>query len=165
MKRQILLLFLIMISVLNEACRDRSQTKTATETQETTSSRAVSDENDATKPHKKGQKERGMGNSDSDRTPPNAAADKHIPAKVFKVWTYVRTYDEPMLNYVGGRTFQNRERRLESKDAQGKRIQYKEWDVNPKRHGQNRGVERLVTGSDGRAWYTNDHYQTFVEVK
>jgi guanyl-specific ribonuclease Sa len=34
-----------------------------------------------------------------------------------------------------------------------------------KAEGRNRGAERLVTGSDGRAWYTGDHYRTFTEVK
>jgi len=28
----------------------------------------------------------------------------------------------------------------------------------------NRGAERIVTGSDGRAWYTGDHYQHFTEM-
>jgi len=29
----------------------------------------------------------------------------------------------------------------------------------------NRGPERIVTGSDGRAYYTSDHYTTFTEMK
>jgi len=42
---------------------------------------------------------------------------------------------------------------------------YKEWDVNTYRRGVNRGQERLVTGSDGSAYYTDNHYKTFVRVK
>lgn len=95
---------------------------------------------------------------------PNVANNK-IPAKVYRVLEYVRAHGEAMPGYVGGRVFQNRERKLATKDASGKKINYQEWDVNPKRGGVNRGVERLVTGSDNRAWYSNDHYQTFVEVK
>jgi guanyl-specific ribonuclease Sa len=47
----------------------------------------------------------------------------------------------------------------------GDPITYQEWDVNPYQKGVNRGAERLVTGSDGSAWYTNDHYSTFVQVR
>ena len=59
-----------------------------------------------------------------------------------------------MQGYVGGRRFGNFEHHLDDKDAQGKRIQYQEWDVNRKQQGKNRGAERLVTGSDGKAWYS-----------
>lgn len=45
------------------------------------------------------------------------------------------------------------------------RIEYREWDVRAKAEGRNRGAERLVTGNDGRVWYTADHYRTFTEVK
>ena len=100
-----------------------------------------------------------------DRTPPNASENSQIPAKVLRVLQYVREHREAMPGYVGGRNFQNREGRLAKKDNAGKKIQYQEWDVNPKRGGVNRGAERLVTGSDNRAWYTNDHYQNFAEVK
>ena len=66
---------------------------------------------------------------------------------------------------MGGRVFQNREGILDKRDASGKKIAYQEWDVNPKKNGVNRGTERLITGSDNRAWYTNDHYKSFKEVK
>lgn len=45
------------------------------------------------------------------------------------------------------------------------KIKYQEWDVNPKIEGRNRGVERLVTGNDDRAWYTKNHYKTFTQLK
>ena len=107
-----------------------------------------------------------VGNAQTDdSTPPNIAENGKIPAKVYRVLQYVREHGEAMPGYVGGRTFQNREGRLLKKDNSGKKIQYQEWDVNPKRGGVNRGAERLVTGSDKRAWYTNDHYRNFAEVK
>jgi guanyl-specific ribonuclease Sa len=28
-----------------------------------------------------------------------------------------------------------------------------------------RGAERLVTGSDGSAWFTADHYRTFLLIE
>jgi len=66
---------------------------------------------------------------------------------------------------VGGRHFGNFERRLPERDLQGRAIKYREWDVKPKRAGVNRGPERLVTGSDGSAWYTRDHYDSFERIE
>lgn len=65
----------------------------------------------------------------------------------------------------GGDVFRNNERQLPVTDASGARITYREWDVNPKRRGSGRDAERIVTGSDGSAWYTADHYRTFVVVR
>ncbi|EGD55016.1 ribonuclease domain-containing protein [Gordonia neofelifaecis] len=65
----------------------------------------------------------------------------------------------------GGDTFRNNERKLPVKTDAGRRITYKEWDVNPKKPNRGRDAERIVTGSDGSAWYTLDHYRTFVEIR
>ncbi|NLG47229.1 ribonuclease domain-containing protein [Gordonia sp. (in: high G+C Gram-positive bacteria)] len=65
----------------------------------------------------------------------------------------------------GGDTFRNREGRLPARTANGQRISYKEWDVNPKKPRSGRDAERIVTGSDGSAWYTLDHYQTFTQIR
>jgi ribonuclease T1 len=88
-----------------------------------------------------------------------------VPEKVQKVLQYVDEHHKAPQGYVGGRTFQNRERRLPLKDRAGKPIRYREWDVNPKVRGKNRGPERLVTGSDGSAYYTPDHYRTFIKIR
>jgi guanyl-specific ribonuclease Sa len=88
-----------------------------------------------------------------------------IPPKVYDVLNYIRANHHAMEGYVGGRVFTNREKIVPVVDSAGNPIQYQEWDVNPKIQGQNRGTERILTGSDGRAWYTNDHYQTFTEIK
>ncbi|MEP6748616.1 MAG: ribonuclease domain-containing protein [Bacteroidota bacterium] len=88
-----------------------------------------------------------------------------IPQKVYDVLKYIRENNQAMPGYVGGRIFSNREEVLPREDNNGKPVLYHEWDVNPKIAGQNRGTERIITGSDGRAWYTNDHYQTFKEIK
>jgi len=93
------------------------------------------------------------------------AQSGQIPQKVYDVLAYVRANKRAMDGYVGGRRFGNFENHLPRSDTDGKPIQYQEWDVNPKVKGRNRGTERLVTGSDGRAWFTNDHYNTFTEVK
>ena len=65
---------------------------------------------------------------------------------------------EPLAGYVGGRAFQNRERRL----PPGR---YREYDVHPRVAGRGRGPERLVIEqATGRAYYTGDHYRTFVPL-
>ena len=98
-------------------------------------------------------------------TPPNASADSRIPAKVYRVLEYVRQNNAPMNGYVGGRNFGNFERRLPQKDNDGRKLKFQEWDINPKKNGKNRGVERLITASNGQAWFTNDHYARFTEIK
>ena len=60
--------------------------------------------------------------------------------------------------YVGGREFQNRERRLPPGH-------YREYDVNPKVRGRSRDAERIVIEQDtGRAYYTGNHYKTFTPL-
>lgn len=65
----------------------------------------------------------------------------------------------------GGDTWQNREGLLPRTDAAGVKIVYREWDVNPKRRGETRDAERIVTGSDAAAWYTGDHYESFTRMR
>jgi ribonuclease T1 len=65
---------------------------------------------------------------------------------------------EPLSGYVGGRAFHNRERQLPAG-------RYREYDVHRRVPGQNRGPERLVIDQiTGRAYYTDDHYRTFVRL-
>ncbi|MBH0189024.1 MAG: ribonuclease [Nitrospira sp.] len=64
----------------------------------------------------------------------------------------------PLPGYVGGRDFQNRERRLP-------RGRYREYDVNPKLRGRSRDAERIVIEQrTGKAYYTGDHYRTFLPL-
>ena len=69
----------------------------------------------------------------------------------------------PPKGYKGGKTYNNSPTDGGQKLPSG--VKYKEYDVNPYVKGQNRGVERVVIGSDGSAWYTKDHYQTFTRIK
>jgi guanyl-specific ribonuclease Sa len=69
-----------------------------------------------------------------------------------------KRHGNPLPGYVGGRIFQNRERRLPSGC-------YREYDVNPKVPGRNRGPERVVIEQrTGKAYYTGDHYVTFIPL-
>ena len=64
----------------------------------------------------------------------------------------------PLPGYIGGRYFQNRERRLP-------RGHYREYDVHPKARGRARDAERIVIEQrTGKAYYTGDHYRTFVPL-
>ena len=75
---------------------------------------------------------------------------------------------QPPPGQKGGGTFQNDGRGggdvLPKTDSTGKAITYKEYDVKPYQQGVNRGPERIVVGSDGAAYYTNNHYGTFTKI-
>jgi ribonuclease T1 len=88
-----------------------------------------------------------------------------IPAYALDVLEYVQKNGEAPPGIVGGRVFSNREKRLPKEDASGRALKYQEWDVHKKVQGKNRGAERLITGSDGVAYYTSDHYKTFQKVE
>lgn len=65
----------------------------------------------------------------------------------------------------GGDTWRNRDGTLPRTDPGGEQIAYREWDVNPKKRGETRDAERIVTGTDTSAWYTGDHYTSFVRMR
>ncbi|MEG8181914.1 ribonuclease [Nocardia terpenica] len=65
----------------------------------------------------------------------------------------------------GGDQWMNRGGNLPRTDPSGKKITYREWDVNPKKPGQSRDAERIITGSDSSAYYTGDHYGTFTRMR
>lgn len=90
--------------------------------------------------------------------------DAPIPAYVIETLNYILKHDKAPDRYVGGRIYFNRNKALPQKDVLQRKIQYREWDVHPKRPGQNRGAERLVTGSDQSAYFTKDHYNTFIKI-
>lgn len=108
---------------------------------------------------------------------PNASSDHHTtpggttrakklaPDYVYEVLATIKSTGAAPEGYVGGRVFQNREKRLPQKDPKGAKLYYREWDVLPKMRGKNRGAERLITGSDQSAWYTKDHYRTFIKIE
>ena len=104
---------------------------------------------------------KGETNPDNDIRVPNSS----VPQKVYQTLDYIRKNNCAPEGYVGGRHFGNFEHNLPELDANGNTIEYQEWDVNPKTAGRNRGAQRLVTGDNGKAWYTDNHYKSFTEVK
>lgn len=91
--------------------------------------------------------------------------EKEIPSYVIDVLDYIELNQKAPEGFVGGRTFKNREGLLPKKDENGKLFFYQEWDVHRKEKGKNRGAERLVTSNMGNAYYTKDHYQSFIKIK
>ncbi len=65
----------------------------------------------------------------------------------------------------GGDQWMNRGGSLPKTNSSGKSITYREWDVNPKQPGHTRDAQRIIAGSDGSAYYTGDHYQTFTRMR
>jgi guanyl-specific ribonuclease Sa len=65
----------------------------------------------------------------------------------------------------GGGSFENREGLLPKTDESGRPIIYQKWDVNPRVPGQERDAQRIITGSDGSAWYTDGHYGSFRRIR
>lgn len=85
-----------------------------------------------------------------------------VPVNARAVAMSIKTIGKAPPGNVGGADFQNREGLLPSSDALGRAVSYKEYDVNRKVAGVNRGTERIVAGSDGKIYYTPDHYRSFV---
>lgn len=69
----------------------------------------------------------------------------------------------PPAGYKGGSAYTNVGGRFPRTDEAGNPVTYKEWDVNPLVKGVNRGTERILTGTDGSAYYTDDHYKSFLQ--
>ena len=79
--------------------------------------------------------EQGNSNAGNTGNTPNTA---QAPAYVLETLQFIRRNGEAPDGFVGGREFQNREKRLPAKASDGKRIRYSEWDVHPKTKGQTR---------------------------
>ena len=89
-----------------------------------------------------------------------AIAKGSVPAKAIDVYKYVLKTGKPPRGFVGGRTWYNREKRLPRGGD------YREYDVNPKVRGKNRGAERIIIDMRTmKGWYTADHYRTFMPIR
>lgn len=66
----------------------------------------------------------------------------------------------PPDGYKGGKVYNNEPINGGQKLPEGPI--YIEYDIHPKASGVDRGMERIVIGSNGSMWYTADHYHTFI---
>ena len=64
-----------------------------------------------------------------------------------------------------GGTYQNSNNALPTTNSYGGQIKYNEFDVNNKLPNMGRDTERFISGSDGSIYFTNDHYNTFFQLK
>ncbi|AHC14869.1 putative guanyl-specific ribonuclease [Salinispira pacifica] len=106
--------------------------------------------------------------SDQDRgtgSNPDPDDDDDIPQNARRTLESIDETGRAPDGHKGGQQFGNREGKLPSTDGNGNNIQYREWDVNQRQPRINRGQERLVTGSDGSAYYTGDHYNSFIQIR
>jgi RHS repeat-associated protein len=92
-----------------------------------------------------------------------------VPSQATEVLNHVQTKKSPPAGYKGGTQYANDGRMngqvLPRNDALGNPVTYREYDVNPYQTGVNRGTERIVIGSDGKAYYTDNHYQSFTPMR
>ncbi|TSE02057.1 ribonuclease [Skermania sp. ID1734] len=92
-----------------------------------------------------------------------------VPAQAYTTLRLIDAGDWPAAAHApgtkGGDTWRNSGGDLPRKTSAGVAISYREWDVNAKQRGRTRDAERIVTGSDGSAWYTGDHYRTFTRMR
>lgn len=102
-------------------------------------------------------------------TSTSTSTSLRVPARVRQTLALIDSGDWPEAANApgthGGDVFRNNEGKLPRTDPGGTRITYREWDVNPKKRGQSRDAERIITGSDGSAYYTADHYVSFVVIR
>ncbi|OYZ02530.1 MAG: hypothetical protein B7Y37_01695 [Sphingobacteriia bacterium 28-36-52] len=96
--------------------------------------------------------------------------NNNIPEAAKRVVDYAhRKNGAAQPSHIGGRIYKNDGRgggeRLPQITENGKQITYKEYDVHQRLDGFNRGNERVVVGSDGKSYYTNNHYHSFKEIK
>jgi len=100
--------------------------------------------------------------------PPAPTAGAKLPSDAAKALTEIEQgaarpnvrNPKPFVNDGRGGTA-----RLPSQDATGKPIAYTEHTVNSRPPGGTLDGKRIVTGSDGSVWYTDDHFTTWTRVK
>ena len=64
----------------------------------------------------------------------------------------------------GGLTFHNYDNDLPNFDKNGNSLTYKEYDVFFSNSEKTRGLNRFVRSSEGKVYFTDDHYETFTLI-
>lgn len=108
----------------------------------------------------------GCGTSSAPTPGPAAPAQAFgVPAAALATLAVIDRTGHAPTGYVGGRRFGNFEHHLPRRTGSGARIGYREWDIARHVLGVNRGPARLVTGDDGAAYFSGDHYSTFLRIR
>ena len=85
-----------------------------------------------------------------------------------RTWAILDRIDakgSPLPGFKGGRAYQNDTKLLPTTKKDGTAITYREWNLTARAPGQGRSAERLVTGEDGSAYVTINHYETFTMIR
>ena len=85
-----------------------------------------------------------------------------IPQEAYDTYNYVIDHNgAPPQGYKGGKTFLN-DGRSGGEVLPTNSAPFREYDIFPYDPIIGRGAERIVIGVDSRAWYTGDHYSSFI---
>ena len=98
----------------------------------------------------------------------NGNSDSKIPQKARDALTEIDKDKKAYLeDHYGGVEYHDNpnKKRGETKIPNKNTTIYTEYDINPYKYGKSRGAERIVTGLDGSAWYTPDHYKTWYQIR
>lgn len=89
----------------------------------------------------------------------------NIPRAAYMALLYYEKNRQAPANFIPVRRFiGSKKENLPREDESGAPITYVESDIFPNIEGVNRGVQRIVIGSNGITYYTEDHYVTFVRI-
>jgi ribonuclease T1 len=98
-------------------------------------------------------------------TPPvQACSENNIPRAAYMALLYYDLYKQAPPSFNGIKKFYGDRSPLPKQDQAGNPIAYIESDIYPVIPKINRGAQRIVVGENGTAYYTPNHYQSFVEI-
>jgi ribonuclease T1 len=98
-------------------------------------------------------------------TPPvQVCSDNNIPRAAYVALLYYDLYQQAPPSFNGIKIFYSKKSGLPEIDQTGKPIDYIESDIYPAIPKINRGTQRIVVGNNGAAYYTPNHYKSFVEI-
>src|SRR5262245_39849047 len=96
--------------------------------------------------------------------PSTTLCESSVPRAAYIALLYYERYQQAPPGFIPVKTFYVTNNQLPETDDSGKAIIYIESDVSPSLPGINRGRQRIVIGSNGIAYYTDDHYRTFIKI-
>ncbi|MFW0119347.1 ribonuclease domain-containing protein, partial [Rothia sp. P5764] len=88
-----------------------------------------------------------------------------VEAKAHQVLDTIDQKGVAPSGFKGGKIWENNGKGAVLPSGKNEPISYREWDVDPKVKGIPRTADRLVTGSDGSAYYTTNHYKSFIMMR
>lgn len=89
-----------------------------------------------------------------------------VPQEAYDTYDYVSSHNgTPRQGYKGGKVFLN-DGRDGGAVLPNSYAPFYEYDIYPKVTGIDRGTERIIISHSGHAaWYTSNHYQSFVRME